>query len=111
MLLQQAQKSSDDAPAAWVLYREALDVSIQLCDTEGISQAIDRVTALFDMDAIAFWELRNFGLGDQAAQREARSAIDQSRWRQIEIMDRVAREVVDIRAHDNQPELWKEAPK
>jgi outer membrane protein TolC len=48
-----------------------------------------------DMDAIAYWELRNFGLGDQAARRDARSAVDQTHWRQIEVMDRVAREVVE----------------
>ena len=49
----------------------------------------------FDMDAIAYWELRNFGFGDQAARRDAHSAVDQTRWRQVEIMDRIAREVTE----------------
>ena len=37
----------------------------------------------------------NFGLGDQAARRDARSAFDQTHWRQIEVMDRISREVTE----------------
>ena len=48
-----------------------------------------------DVDAVAYWELRNFGLGDQAARRDARSAFDQTHWRQIEVMDRISREVTE----------------
>ncbi len=49
----------------------------------------------FDMDAIAYWELRNFGFGDQAARRDAHSVVDQTRWRQVQVMDLVAREVTE----------------
>lgn len=68
-----------------------------------------------DMDAIAYWELRNLGFGDQAAQRDARSAVDQSRWRQIEVMDLVAREVtesqVQVRARRDQIKIAEEGVK
>jgi outer membrane protein TolC len=52
----------------------------------------------FDMDAMAYWELRNFGFGDQAAEHEAHSAVEQSRLRQLELMDVVAREVTESSA-------------
>ncbi len=48
----------------------------------------------FDADAVAYWELRQFGLGDMESQREARSRISQARMREVAMMDRVAREVV-----------------
>ena len=51
-----------------------------------------------DADAMAFWELRQLGFGDQAAQREARSRIMQTRTRQIALMDQVAREIVESHA-------------
>jgi len=60
----------------------------------------------YDMDAVAFWELRNLGFGDQAARRGAKSEIEQSRWRQAQRMDQVAREVaeaqVQVRARREQ---------
>ena len=61
---------------------------------------------------IAFRELRNFGFGDQAAQRDARSAVDQTHWRHVEIMDRVGREVTEadlqVRARHDQIKIAKE---
>jgi outer membrane protein TolC len=60
----------------------------------------------FDMDAIAYWELRNFGFGDQAARREARSVVNQTHLRQVDLMDQVAREVteaqIQVRARRDQ---------
>ncbi len=62
--------------------------------------------ARFDMDALAYWELRNFGFGDQAARRETSSLVKQARWRQVELMDLVAREVteahIQVRARRDQ---------
>ena len=52
----------------------------------------------FDLDATAYWELRNFGLGDAAAREAARSRLEQARLLQIQIMDRVAREIVEAHA-------------
>lgn len=48
-----------------------------------------------DADAMAFWELRQLGLGEQAVQRESRARISQARARQLQMMDRVAREVTE----------------
>jgi outer membrane protein TolC len=66
----------------------------------------------FDMDAAAYWELRNFGFGDQAARRDARSVIEQTRWRQVQVMDQVAREVteaqVQVRARRAQIKIAEE---
>ena len=49
----------------------------------------------FDFDAIAYWELRNLGCGDLAARNQARAQVDQARFRQVQVMDQVAREVVE----------------
>ncbi len=59
-----------------------------------ISDFQDRV----DFDAVAFWEVRNLGRGDQSIQAAARSRYDQARYREIQTMDRVAREVIEARA-------------
>jgi outer membrane protein TolC len=48
-----------------------------------------------DADAIAFWEIRNLGLGEKAARDEANSRVNQARWREIATLDRIAREVVE----------------
>jgi outer membrane protein TolC len=52
----------------------------------------------FDFDAVAYWELRNFGLGERARRNEARSGQEQARLREIQAMDRVAREIVESHA-------------
>jgi len=69
----------------------------------------------YDMDAIAFWELRNFGLGDQAARRGANSEVEQARWRQAQRMDQVAREVaeaqVQVRARREQIKIAEDGVK
>jgi len=51
-----------------------------------------------DADAIAYWEMRNFGFGDRAAQNEAGARVEQARWREIAAIDRVAGEVVEAHA-------------
>jgi outer membrane protein TolC len=49
----------------------------------------------FDADAVAYWELRNLGYGDRAAQSEACARVEQARWREIASLDRVAREIIE----------------
>jgi outer membrane protein TolC len=49
----------------------------------------------FDFDATAYWELRNFGMGEAAARDAARSRLEQARLSQVRLMDRVAREIVE----------------
>lgn len=52
----------------------------------------------WDFDAVAFWQVRNLGLGEQAARNQARSLIEQAQFRQVRVMDTIAREVVEARA-------------
>lgn len=49
----------------------------------------------FDFDATAYWELRNFGLGEAAARDAARSRLQQVRLSQVRLMDQVVREIVE----------------
>lgn len=51
-----------------------------------------------DADAAAFWEVRQLGIGEQAARREASAKIMQSRMKQLALMDLVAREIVEAHA-------------
>jgi len=51
-----------------------------------------------DLDAIAYWEMRNLGFGDQAARDNARSTVMQARIREVGVMDQVAREIVEAQA-------------
>ncbi len=52
----------------------------------------------FDFDAIAYWELRNFGFGDRAARNEVRSQVEQAQIRQSDVADQIAREIVEAYA-------------
>ena len=51
-----------------------------------------------DIDANAYWELRNLGFGESAARNESQSNVRQARLRQLAALDRVAREVVEAHA-------------
>ncbi len=46
-----------------------------------------------DFDAVAYWELRNLGLGDRAARDERWSVYEQRQIEEVRLMDRVAREI------------------
>ncbi len=52
----------------------------------------------YDLDATAYWQLRNFGLGDIAARESARSRIEQARWIQVRVTNMVSREIVEAHA-------------
>jgi outer membrane protein TolC len=51
-----------------------------------------------DVDAVAWWEVRNFGFGEQAARATAQSQLAQARMQQVRVMDQVASEVAQARA-------------
>lgn len=51
-----------------------------------------------DLDAAAYWEVRNLGFGEQALRSEARSRVEQARWQQVQVMDQVAAEVAEAYA-------------
>jgi outer membrane protein TolC len=64
----------------------------------GLGGNITNTNNRFDADAVAYWELRNIGLGDRAVQREMSSAARQAQFREVAILDRVAREVAEAHA-------------
>lgn len=66
--------------------------------TGGLGGRLENSGDRLDADAMAYWELRQLGFGEQAAQREARARIMQTRSRQIALMDQVAREIVESHA-------------
>ncbi|MDB5345366.1 MAG: Outer rane efflux protein [Schlesneria sp.] len=61
----------------------------------GLGNNIVNSNQRWDADAVAYWELRNLGFGDQAARGETASAARQAQIRELAILDRVAREVVE----------------
>jgi len=64
----------------------------------GTGSTVGNFSDRFDFDAAAYWEFRNLGFGETAARDETSSQYEQARLREIEIMDRVAREVVESHA-------------
>ncbi|MBL9081141.1 MAG: TolC family protein [Planctomycetales bacterium] len=64
----------------------------------GLGGDIDDFGDRFDFDAVAYWELRNLGVGDAAARSTAQAQVGQARTRQTAMLDRVAREVVEAHA-------------
>ncbi len=52
----------------------------------------------FDLDATAYWEIRNFGAGEVAAREAARSRLEQAKLAQVQRLDRVAREIIEAHA-------------
>jgi outer membrane protein TolC len=64
----------------------------------GLGSDLSDFDKRFDYDAMAFWELRNFGVGESARRDETRAVYDRARARQAQLLDRVAREVVEAHA-------------
>lgn len=60
-----------------------------------IGSSIQNTSDRVDADAVAFWEVRNFGAGERAARDEAQSVLRQSQYRQLALLDRIAREVTE----------------
>jgi len=79
----------------------------------GLGSSLTNYGDRFDADAVVFWELRQLGMGEQAAQREARSRIAQARTREIATMDRIAREVSEsktqVQSRKRQIEMTQDA--
>jgi outer membrane protein TolC len=64
----------------------------------GTGSQIDNTEGRFDLDAIAYWQVRSMGVGEYAARREARARYDQTRFQQVRVMNEVAREIVQAHA-------------
>jgi outer membrane protein TolC len=61
----------------------------------GVGGQITKGDSRFDFDGVAWWEVRNLGLGERAARDNARAQIQQARMQEVQTMDVVAREVVE----------------
>jgi outer membrane protein TolC len=61
----------------------------------GTGSHIDDFGGRFDFDAAVYWEVRNLGLGEKARRDEASAQYAQRRAIKAQMMDRVAREVVE----------------
>ncbi|MGE4138226.1 MAG: TolC family protein [Pirellulales bacterium] len=64
----------------------------------GQGSQIDNTAGRFDLDAIAYWQVRSMGVGEYAARREARAQYDQTRFEQVRVMNLVGREIVEAHA-------------
>lgn len=61
----------------------------------GIGSSVADFNQKTDFDAIAVWQIRNLGWGEQAARDSASARVQEERLKQVREMDRVAREVVE----------------
>lgn len=64
----------------------------------GFDDSLDDYDERIDLDAGAFWEVRNLGFGERAARREAAAEVLSAQATQVRLMDQVAREVVEAHA-------------
>ncbi len=64
----------------------------------GTGSQINNTAGRFDLDAIAYWQVRSMGVGEYAARREARARYDQTQFQQIRVMNEVTREIVQAHA-------------
>ena len=64
----------------------------------GEGSQIANTAGRFDLDAITYWQVRGLGVGEYAARREARAQHDQTRMQQLQMMNRVSREIVEAHA-------------
>ena len=64
----------------------------------GLGSSLSNYGDRLDADAVAFWEVRQMGVGENAIRQEAKSRITQARMREMSQMDRIAREVTESHA-------------
>lgn len=64
----------------------------------GLSDSLDNVDERYDFDALLTWEIRNLGFGESAARRETAARIEQAKFENVRLLDRVAREVSEAHA-------------
>src|SRR4029079_8206328 len=61
----------------------------------GVGDAVADFNDRTDFDAVAVWQVRNLGFGERAAQESACARIQQARFREVQVMDQIAREVIE----------------
>src|SRR3954465_7301736 len=58
----------------------------------GVGSTVADIDRRADFDAVAVWQIRNLGWGEQAARDSANARLQEERLRQVRVMDQVARE-------------------
>ncbi|MCA9051710.1 MAG: TolC family protein [Planctomycetaceae bacterium] len=61
----------------------------------GVGSTTESISDRMDFDAALTWELRGLGYGEQAARRITTAQVEQARFRQVQLMDRIAREITE----------------
>ncbi|MBX9792395.1 MAG: TolC family protein [Pirellulales bacterium] len=64
----------------------------------GTGSQINNTAGRFDLDAIAYWQVRSLGVGEVAARREAQARLEQTRFEQTRRINEVSREIVQAHA-------------
>jgi outer membrane protein TolC len=64
----------------------------------GLGDRIADVDSRLDFDLGAVWEVRNLGWGESAARDAASARVEQARYQEMRVLDRVAREIIESRA-------------
>jgi len=64
----------------------------------GLGSNLSNYGDRLDADAVAYWEVRQLGVGENAIRKEARSRVTQARMNELSQMDRIAREVMESHA-------------
>ena len=64
----------------------------------GVGDTVADFNDRTDFDAVAVWQIRNLGFGEQAARDSACARIQQARFREVQVMDQIAREVTEAQA-------------
>jgi outer membrane protein TolC len=59
----------------------------------GVGGNVSRFNDRADFDAMAYWQVRNLGFGERAARDLTGSQIEQAKFTQVRLMDRIAREI------------------
>lgn len=77
----------------------------------GQGSLIGKTDDRWDADAIAFWEIRSLGIGERAARNETSSVARQARYREMSLMDQVAREIIEAHAQTVERERRIDAAK
>jgi outer membrane protein TolC len=64
----------------------------------GLGNSVSGAGGRYDLDALMMWEVRNLGLGEQAARRERSAQVQQARFNNLRMLDQVAQEVAESAA-------------
>jgi outer membrane protein TolC len=67
----------------------------------GVGDTVADFNDRADFDAVAIWQIRNLGFGEQAARESAGAHVQQARYREVQVMDQIAREVTESQARVN----------